>query len=123
MFDFTLWKTFLPFTFRSKKHNQPDDVDDVGDNKEGYDDVERPYVLLSKSDPNGSNTGTGVDVETTTTMENNKNPDSHWKGIVSPDEHLRSKQGANADVKERYVGFGIGGAGNMRKLVLSPMHF
>lgn len=26
----------------------------------------------------------------------------------------------NVDVEERYVGFGIGGAGNMRKYVRSP---
>lgn len=114
IFDCTFWKTYLPFKPRYKKHNKPDDYYSI--DSDGNYDIER-YALLSKSKPNDSN---AYSDESTTPMKNEKNPNNHWKDISSPDKHPRIEQPMNVDVEERYVGFGIGGAGNMRKYVRSP---
>lgn len=117
MFDFTSWKTYLPPTRRYKKHDRPDDDYSI-ESDEDY-DIER-CVLLSKSNPNDSNAYSDTDVGTTTPMKNEKNSNNHWKNIRSSDKHPRTKKPVNVDVEERYVGFGIGGAGNMRKYVRFP---
>lgn len=117
MFDCTFWKTYLPFTPRYKKQNRPDGYSSIDD--DGNYDIER-YVLLPKSKPNDSNAYSDIDVKIAAPMRNEQNPNNHWKNIRSPDKHPQIEKPVNVDVEERYVGFGIGGAGNMRKSVRSP---
>lgn len=45
MLSLAFWKTFFPFMSRHSKRNRPDDKTEEHD-----DDLEHPYILLSKFD-------------------------------------------------------------------------